>query len=129
MRHRSVAVVIENDELLVVGRKKDGREYSVLPGGGVHDGERSDDACVRELREETGLRGAVTAELGTQDSATYFRVRAPHHPPTLGGPEVACAGDTNAYEPRWVPLAELDRINLVPDHARALVRTQIGESR
>lgn len=131
MRTRSIAVVIERGELLVIARRKSGREYYVLPGGGVEDGETSREACVRELREETGLRGVVTAELTPptplSESVAYFRVTAPHQAPSLGGPEAARSSESNTYEPRWVPIAELDHINLVPDHARVTVRRQLDQ--
>lgn len=130
MRHRSVAVVIACEELLVICRRKDGREYSVLPGGGVEDGETARTACVRELEEETGLRGVVTAEIpsppAVSASTTYFRVSAPHRVPVLGGPEVARSSATNVYAPRWVALADLDTIHLVPGHAVDAVRAQIA---
>ncbi|APX33473.1 hypothetical protein BH708_12945 [Brachybacterium sp. P6-10-X1] len=49
MRIRAVAVVIEQGHLLVIRRRRDGREYSVLPGGGIEPGETPQDACRREL--------------------------------------------------------------------------------
>lgn len=133
MQTRSVAVVIERGELLVIARRKSGRAYCVLPGGGVEDGEIAREACLRELREETGLHGAVTAELTTpllrSESVAYFRVATPHQAPCLGGPEAARSSESNSYEPRWVPIAELDHINLVPDHARQVVRSQLNQPR
>lgn len=44
---------------MVRHRRRDGAEYWQLPGGAVHTGEAAGIAALRELLEETGLRGRV----------------------------------------------------------------------
>ena len=121
---RAVAVVVEKGRLLVIRRVRDGNEYWVLPGGSIEPGESPEQACVRELREETGLHGIVLQRIGVTDDAEYFHVQAggvPH----LGGPEVERQSAGNVYEPMWSS-PERMLSALVPEGARDAVRHVLG---
>jgi hypothetical protein len=80
--------------------------------------------CGGPLRhhEQTVLAAASSPDTA-QDSAIYFHIRTSRGNPTLtGGPELATSGEENVYRPGWAPVAELETIHLVPEHALAAVR-------
>src|SRR5262249_55189295 len=55
MAQAARAIIIEGDKTLVMHRNKYGSEYFTLVGGRVADGETTEQALMRELKEETGL--------------------------------------------------------------------------
>lgn len=52
-RYRAAAIIIEKDCVLFAGNSNEKYLYSI--GGGVHHGEKAEDAVVREVYEETGV--------------------------------------------------------------------------
>jgi 8-oxo-dGTP diphosphatase len=54
-RVRVSALLRWHDRLLLCRQEKPGKEYWLLPGGGVNGGETLLDALRRELREELGI--------------------------------------------------------------------------
>jgi 8-oxo-dGTP pyrophosphatase MutT (NUDIX family) len=49
------AIIIENNQILLMKREKEGQTYFTLIGGGVNEGETEEGAVKREVREETKL--------------------------------------------------------------------------
>lgn len=113
--------MVSDDRLLMVrrGRNPGAGKWSI-PGGRVEPGEAPEQAVVRELVEETGVRGECEALLGSLER------RGPDHHfvildylVRLVGAEDPVAGD-DAAEVAWVPLGEVTGRALVEGLGRFL---------
>lgn len=70
------AVIIRNGRVLLIQRKAEPeKEKWALPGGMVDWGETTEEACRRELSEETGLVSDTVSLLGVFSSPRRFEQR------------------------------------------------------
>lgn len=56
-RYRATAIIIEDNYVLFASNEKEKYYYSI--GGGVHMGESAEEAVIREVYEETGVKYEV----------------------------------------------------------------------
>jgi bifunctional NMN adenylyltransferase/nudix hydrolase len=132
------AVVIQSGHILLVKRRaRPGKGLSALPGGFIGQHERLQDACIRELREETRLkipdpvlRGCIKRQHTFDDPHRSARGRTITHAFLLellsseSLPKVKGADD--AEKAFWLPLSEMNPEKMFEDHY-FIVRHLLGE--
>lgn len=120
-RVSSRAIIIEDGKLLTMFRrkiKKDGsiKEYYVIPGGGLEEGETLEENVIRELKEEFNVDIEVVKFLGTEEYddtiANYFLCKIVNGTPRLGGEELERMTNENYYEVRYINLNEIDSYDI-----------------
>ena len=122
MNDRAAVVIVGNNCVLLVHRRKKGRDYYVVPGGGVEPSETPHEAGVREAKEETNLTVKLGRKLCTLDNdgrlEHYFLAASYHGELRINGPERGRQAPNNLYEPEWVGVGRLQTINLQPSTIR-----------
>lgn len=121
MRKVARGIIIDKKRILLIYRFKEERMYYVLPGGGIEDNETPYEAMIREAKEETNLDVNIDKLLFEFDDSMnygyYFLCNA-QGDLKLGGPEFYRQSKQNIYELVWIPLNQLEEMNLVPRGAR-----------
>lgn len=102
---------VEPQAALIGRTDRRGRLLWSLPKGHIETGETAQEAAVREVAEETGIRGRVVAPLGTisfwfviEDRRVHKTV---HHHLLLAESGALSAEDEEVSEVAWVRLDEL----------------------
>ena len=122
-RIRVAAIIVRGNTVLLVKHRKAGRNYWMLPGGGVQQGESLAEAVVRELSEETGLTVRPLELVLANDSIAPDRSRHIVHlcfTAEITGGELCCGEDTRVVDAAFLPVDGLDRIELFPAFGETL---------
>jgi 8-oxo-dGTP pyrophosphatase MutT (NUDIX family) len=134
-RNRAVALVIHNDNLLIMHRKNSS-EYYTFPGGGVDAGETNEEAAVREILEETSVVIALEKQVyelhfENGDTHYYFLGRYIEGEPALqfgSGEYIANKLGFNKYTPQWMPVDQLEGLMLYPLELRDRITEDIRQN-
>jgi 8-oxo-dGTP diphosphatase len=136
-RIRVSAILLWNDRVLLCRHEKPGKEYWLLPGGGVNSGESLVDALHRELGEEIGIDEELPVEgpVAIVDSIAPVRSFTAKHvvhiifAGDLGGRslEAVTSQDAAVRGHSLFSVEELDSIVLHPPIQRFLRRWQPGD--
>jgi ADP-ribose pyrophosphatase YjhB (NUDIX family) len=136
-RIRVSALLRWQGRILLIRHEKPGKEYWLLPGGGVNSGESLVDALRRELREEVGIEDRLPFEgpVAIVDSIAPARTFAAKHvvhiifAGDLGGRslDTVTSVDAAVRGHRLFAFGELEEIVLHPPIQRFLARWEPGD--
>ena len=116
---RAAALVIQDNKLLVAKSRDYDCYYTV--GGGIRQDETSDKAVLRECFEETGHHYQIDRLVYVQER--FFQLENINHHEVVffylmkdDGFEVVSGVNTDQQKEQlfWLPIEELEEINLVP---------------
>ena len=130
MRKAVRAIVIKNDQFLVMHRNKFGQKYFTLIGGGVDFGETKEQSLIREITEETGIAVAnpklvFIEEAGAPYGTQYiylckYVAGEPKLAPNSIEAKIAESGK-NLYIPMWIPISKLPEANLLSNNLKSAI--------
>ncbi len=136
MTTRVRAIIIKNNKILLLKRKKDNIVYWVLPGGQVENGEINELALARECLEELGVQIKVKElihEMLSKYAELYGQREYFFNCEILGGtlgsgvgPEWRPnSGYQGNYQIEWLDLNNLSEIDLKPVEMKKIISNKL----
>lgn len=115
------AVIFDGDSIITMFRskkKEDGtrKEYYVIPGGGVEEGESLEEALIREIKEELGIDVEIVKYLQEVEEEKaiqhFYFCKTCDHDLKITGIENERNNEDNFYEIRKLKIADLDKVDI-----------------
>ena len=126
-------IIVKNDKVLFIHRIKYGKEYYVLPGGEIEPNETSQQAGIREIKEETNYDVEIDKLLfefpeivrGEKRYGYYFLAKSFSGKLKLGGPEAERQSEDNQYIFEWLTIEELDGLLVYPEGLKERIKKSL----
>ena len=125
MRIRAGVILLCGDSLALIRRIKPSRQYFVIPGGGVEEGEYTEDGATRETKEELGIAVEIqrlVAVVEKLEGGRITHLQLYYHAEMGGGVFGSGVGEEffrserhGSYEPIWLPLSKLHKHEVYPN--------------
>jgi 8-oxo-dGTP pyrophosphatase MutT (NUDIX family) len=121
MRKRSAGIIIKDDKILMIHRYKKGKEYFVLPGGGIEGNETPEQAVIREIKEETSLDITVEKslpyfidEIGNEHYVYICNYISGEPAFAVDSPEALRNNKDNHYSLEWIDQNKISELTIFP---------------
>ena len=128
---RATALIVQNRKLLVT--KDRGKYYTV--GGAIQVNERTEDAVVREVREELGVKAQVgqlafvVENRFEQDGVSYHNIELHYLVDLLEDAPLTMQEDEKRQPCEWIDLDKLQNIQIVPTFLKTALPDLDGQLR
>ena len=128
---RATALIVEEGKLLVV-EDEDGF-YTI--GGAIQVGERTEEAVIREVKEELGVKAQagqlalVVENRFEQDGVSYHNIEFHYLVDLLEDAPLTMQEDEKRQPCEWIDLDKLKGINLVPAFLKTALPDWDGQLR
>ncbi|OFP46111.1 NUDIX hydrolase [Streptococcus sp. HMSC067H01] len=128
---RATALILQNRKLLVT--KDKGKYYTI--GGAIQINEKTEDAVVREVKEELGVKAQagqlvfVVENRFEQDGIYYHNIEFHYLVNLLEDAPLTMQEDEKSQPCEWIDIDKLEGINLVPAFLKTALTAWDGQLR
>ena len=128
---RATALIVQNCKLLVT---KDKNQYYTI-GGAIQVNERTEEAVVREVREELGIKAQarqlafVVENRFEEDGVNYHNIEFHYLVDLLEDAPLTMQEDEKLQPCEWIDLDKLEGIQLVPAFLKTALPNWDGQLR